>query len=99
MPPFDIERTAVESRKAIEKIAATGGMTFDEALDTPEGRRIAYLTERLAAEPVEKAAPGPGYLLKAAQEIAHRDGISVEAAYGRIQKERPELAARYRAET
>ncbi len=100
MPSFDIEQTAIKSREMIRKIAKSRGITPAEAAtQTPEGRRILELTERLAdipPAPVEKAAPD--YLEAAAREIASKDGIPVEAAYGRISKHRPDLAERYRSE-
>jgi hypothetical protein len=107
MPRSDVEtdneRTARESYATVKKIAARRGLTFDEAAERdPAARRILELVNEMAdllggdPAPVEKAAPG--YLEVAAREIASKDGILVESAYGRISKHYPDLAERYRLE-
>jgi hypothetical protein len=87
----------------ILKLARSRSVSFMEALNTPEGRYTAELTHRLPPDPpqtVEDSAQdaAPDYLVQAAQQIAKRDGIPVERAFGRISRERPDLAKRYRRE-
>lgn len=104
---FDIESTEPSAARSVEmilKIAKSKGVSFTEAANTPEGRYIAELTRRLPPDrpqTVEDSAQdaAPDYLVQAARQIAKRDGISQEAAYARISRERPDLAKRYRRET
>jgi hypothetical protein len=101
MPQSDIEQTAIKSREMIHKIAERRGITPAEAAtETPEGRHILELTEKLAdipPGPVEDTEV-PAYLEAAAREIAASDGISTEQALGRVAKRYPDLAERYRLE-
>jgi hypothetical protein len=100
----EIPITKAGAVEVVRIIAKQRNISFYKAAHSEAGQYILKLAEQLPPDPpqaAEKAAQdaAPDYLVQAAQQIAKRDSIPIERAYGRISRERPELAKRYRRET